>query len=241
MQWLWMALGILAAVLFIVLGVLPRLIAQAVDRRAAAYQMDLMEKHIAEVRNIYAQMRGWRHDYHNHIQTLQAYLELGQIDRLEPYLKELNQDLDGVDTLIKSGNISVDAILSSKLSLLKSKNIQVSAKARIPEKLTVAEVDLCVILGNLLDNASEACMKLDNPSARFVRVYLGQLKGQLYLSVSNSCKGRPERLDGRYISRKGGWHGLGLLRVDRIVHKYQGYVNRQSEEGVFATEIMLPL
>ena len=97
MQWVWISAGVLALAL-IALGVLlPHLIAQAADKRAAAYQVDLMEKHIAEVRNIYAQMRGWRHDYHNHIQTMQAYVELGQIDRLEPYLRELNGDLDGVE------------------------------------------------------------------------------------------------------------------------------------------------
>jgi hypothetical protein len=45
----------------------------AVDRRIAAFQNDLMEKHVTEVENIYRQMRGWRHDYHNHIQTLKAY------------------------------------------------------------------------------------------------------------------------------------------------------------------------
>lgn len=241
MQWVWISAGVLALAL-IALGVLlPHLIARAADKRAAAYQVDLMEKHIAEVRNIYAQMRGWRHDYHNHIQTMQAYVELGQIDRLEPYLRELNGDLDGVDTLIKSGNVSMDAILSSKLSLLKSRGIAVSAKATTPETLSVAEVDLCVVIGNLLDNAAEACMKLEKPEDRFVRVYLGQLKGQLYLSVSNSCAGKPKKVGGQYQTSKTGWHGFGLLRVDRIVRKYNGYVNRQSEEGVFATEIMLPL
>ena len=231
----------LAAAVLALCLLLPALIRRAADKRAAACQMQLMEQHIAEVRNLYAQMRGWRHDYHNHIQTLQAYVSLAQYDRIAPYLKELCGDLDGIDTLVKSGNVTVDAILSSKLSLLKSRGVAVHAKASAPERLTVSETDLCAVLGNLLDNADEACVKLTDPQQRFVRLYLGTLKGQLYLNVTNACRGRPRPVAGRYLTAKPGMHGLGLARVDRIVHKYGGSVNRQSEEGVFATEILLPL
>ena len=68
----------LAAAVLALCLLLPALIRRAADKRAAACQMQLMEQHIAEVRNLYAQMRGWRHDYHNHIQTLQAYVSLAQ-------------------------------------------------------------------------------------------------------------------------------------------------------------------
>ena len=63
------------------------------DRRIAAYQQELLETHYREVENMYRTMRGWRHDYHNHIQTMKAYLSMGQADRLEEYLASLDQDL----------------------------------------------------------------------------------------------------------------------------------------------------
>jgi sensor histidine kinase regulating citrate/malate metabolism len=211
-----------------------------IDRRIDVYQNDLVAKHCEEVQNIYREMRGWRHDYHNHIQTLKAYRAEGEDERLDQYLVELDADLTGVDRLIKSGNVMVDAILNSKLSLAKSRRIKIDAKALTPEELTISKIDLCVIIGNLLDNAMEACAALDE-NERFIRVYIDVKRGHLYLSVTNSSRGRAARQKGRYISAKGGFHGLGLLRIDRLVDKYGGYIKRRDEEGVFTSEIMLSL
>ena len=222
------------------MGLTDLLFGKMIDRRIAAYQNDLITRHCDEVQNIYKTMRGWRHDYHNHIQTLLALS--GDEEKTRKYLLELNKDLTQVDTVLKTGNVMVDAILNSKLSLIKSKGSTVSAKAVVPPELAVSEIDLCVIIGNLLDNAMEACLRQPEGEERFIRIFLGVLKKQLYLSVSNSV-GEEIRKSGRtYLSSKNSeTHGFGLMRVDRIAAKYNGYVNRQNEEGVFATEILLPL
>lgn len=221
------------------MGLVSLLFGRMIDRRIGEYQSGLIEKHCDEVENIYRTMRGWRHDYHNHIQTLLALC--GDAERTREYLLRLNDDLTQVDTVLKTGNVMVDAILNSKLSLIRSRGIAISAKAVVPPKLAVSQIDLCVVVGNLLDNAMEACMRRREGDGRFVRVFLGILKGQLYLSVSNSV-GEVRKSGKAYRSAKGSaGHGFGLARVDRIVQKYGGYVNRQSEEGVFATEVLLPL
>ena len=75
-----------------------------------------------------------------------------------------------------------------------------------------------------------------------MRVFIGILKDQLYVSVTNSTCGFAKKSGRTYLSTKNSEsHGFGLVRVDRIVKKYGGYLNRQDEEGAFATEIMLPL
>jgi sensor histidine kinase regulating citrate/malate metabolism len=214
------------------------------DRRISAYQNELMRSHLTEVENIYRQMRGWRHDYHNHIQAMLAHLSLGQLDELLDYLQKLSGDLINLDTVLKTGNVMVDAIISSKISLAASKNITVNAKANVPHDIPISEIDLCVILGNLIDNAMEACVKTTDGGAPFIRIYIGKYKEMLYLSVQNTASGAIRKIGHSYLTTKTnetGFHGLGIVRVDRIVHKYGGYVNRQHEEGVFATEIMLPL
>lgn len=213
----------------------------AIDRHIAAYQNDLMQKHVTEVENIYQQMRGWRHDYHNHIQTLKAYRALGQDERIDDYLNALETDLSGVDTLIKSGNVMVDAILNSKLSLAKSKKISINSKAVVPTSITISEIDLCVIIGNLLDNAIEACLRIEDEAKRFIRVYIDLKRDSLYISVTNSSVGKAQKKSGQYVSSKKGNHGFGLIRVDKIIDKYAGYIKRRDEDGAFTTEIMLPL
>ena len=224
------------------MGVMGWLFRRIVERRMIAFQNELIQQHYDEVQNIYKQMRGWRHDYHNHIQAMKAHLSLGRTEELEAYLNKLDADLSTIGLIVQTGNVMVDAILNSKLSLIASRSVQLNAKAAVPEKLGISEIDLCVIIGNLLDNALEACMKLERPEDRFIRVYIGVLKEQLYISVTNSVGGGVRRADSTYLSTKGSAsHGFGLIRIDRIVDKYGGYVNRQSEEGVFATEVLLPL
>lgn len=220
--------------------VMDFLFGRMIDRRIAEYQNDLIAKHCDEVQNIYKTMRGWRHDYHSHIQTLLALS--GDEEKTREYLLDLNADLTSVDTVIKTGNVMVDAILNSKLSLVKAKNIHVNAKAAVPPSLQISEIDLCVIIGNLLDNAMEACLKQPAEQNRFIRVFIGILKDQLYVSVSNSSGGGIRKSGRTYLSTKNSeGHGFGLMRVDRIVDKYSGYINRQNEEGAFAVEVMLPL
>lgn len=229
---------VLAVVLFFCLRLL---VLYLVDKKIATYQNDLVEKHCEEVDQMYRQVRGWRHDYKHHIQTMKAHLAMKQYDVLDSYLSELDTDLTTVDTVIKTGNVRIDAVLNSKLAVAKRKGIRVNAKAIVPKELAVSEVDLCIIIGNLLDNAMEACEKEPEEEKRFIRVYIDILKAQLYIYVANSMTNEIKKLGRNYVTTKGAGHGFGLMRVDRVVARYNGYLNRQHEEGVFATEIMLKI
>ena len=186
------------------------------ERKNIEYQNQLLARQVEEVQNIYLTMRGWRHDYHNHLQSMKAYVEMGQYDKLQEYLGLLENDLDQVNQLCDSGNVNLDAILNSKISLAEKNGIRVDYKATCPAELTVSDIDLCALIGNLIDNAMEACEGIADP---YIRLYIGVLN----------------------ITTKRGNHGHGLKRINLVVEKYEGYINRQNEPGVFVTEIMLPL
>lgn len=232
------AVMLFAVLLFVVIRLA---IKRYSEKKLESYQNDLLQKHYNEVENMYRQMRGWRHDYKNHIAAMKIHLDEGNYELLGNYLNELNMDLSTVDTVLKTGNVMVDAILNSKISLAESKNISVDAAASVPEKIRVSDTDICVIIGNLLDNAIEACCKLENSNERFIRIYIGLLKQQLYISVSNSVGGKIKKEGKTYFTTKNENHGFGLKRIDKIVSKYGGYINRQDETDVFATEIMIAL
>ena len=209
------------------------------ERRLSDFQDSVLKKQRDEVQNIYQTMRAWRHDYHNHIQSIKAMLAMQKFAELDKYLDTLESDLDSIDIAIRTGNVGLDAILSSKVSIARKNNIQVDCTAKIPLTLKITDVHLCAIVGNLLDNAIEACEKLEGN--RFIRIYIGLFRQQLYISVSNStCEKRRRRLS-ELVTSKLGEHGFGLRRIDRIAAQYDGYVNRKNESGIFATEVMLPL
>lgn len=239
---IFMIIGIALALGILLFFIITYILNKLVDKRIANYQNDLLTRHYNEVEAIYKKMRGWRHDYHNHIQTMKAYLDLEKFEDMKAYLNELDKDLTEIDTVLKTGNVMVDAILNSKISLAIKQNININAKATVPKNLQISDIDLCTIIGNLMDNSMEATIKLQNPNERFIRVYIREMKEQLYICITNSVGGDIRKTHLGYISTKlGTGHGFGLKRVDSIVNKYNGFINRQSEEGVFATEVILPI
>lgn len=210
------------------------------NQKVIEYQNALLEQHYAEVENMYRKMRGWRHDYHNHMQVLAAYLETGQVERARAFLDEINDTLVKVDTVLKTGNTMVDAILNSKISLMHTKEIAVDATAKVPGELRIEDIDLCVIIGNLLDNAMEACENLPKEQ-RFVRIYISVKETHLYMVFTNSAGKKQIKIGNLFTSTKGNGHGFGLKRVDELIEKYGGYLTRASEDGGYTTEVILPL
>ena len=216
------------------------IISKLIDKRIAAYQNDLISTHYAEVENMYNQIRGWRHDYSNHIQVMKSHASAGDLIAVISYLDELDTDLKTVDTRIKTGNKMTDAILNSKISLARSKNINIIAEANIALELKTSQLDLCIIIGNLLDNAIEACLALPE-NERVIRIYMEMKHTQLYMSFTNSTALKKQsKVSGRFASTKGTGHGFGLVRIDNIIDRHSGYISRNSEDGAYTTEIMLP-
>ena len=211
-----------------------------IDKRIAVYQRELIETHYKEVENMYKQMRGWRHDYRNHIQTLKVLASNGDMEGIKEYLNKLDTDLNTVDIAIKTGNAMADAIINSKVSLARSRDIDVSIDAHIPIKLKMSELDLCCILGNLFDNAIEASMPLPKEK-RLIRVYMDMKGTQLYISFTNFTSTKKlTKLGNSFATTKGEGHGFGLVRIDNIVDRLDGYLSRNSEDGAFTTEILIP-
>ena len=215
-------------------------LSKQIDKRLAAYQRELIETHYQEVENMYRQVRGWRHDYRNHIQMMKVLAANGDLEGLKAYLDELDTDLNTVDTLVKTGNAMADAILNSKISLAKSRGIPVQVDAHIPVKLKMSELDLCCILGNLFDNAIDASLALPEDQ-RLIRVYMDMKGSQLYISFTNfTASKKLPKVGKRFRTTKGEGHGFGLVRIDSIIERLDGYLSRNSEDDAFTTEILIP-
>ena len=230
-------IGIVSLNLIIWVVLLPYMI----QAKISTFQNSLVDKYYDEVENMYRTMRMWKHDYHNHIQTMMAYLSLNQIEEIDKYLHDMQVEMAVMDNILRTGNIKADAILNSKIALMKHYEINVDATAIMPATILMTGTELSVLIGNILDNAIEACLKIEDKDKRFIRIYIDIFKEQLYINVTNSMQGKARMIAGIYVSSKKTTHGFGLMSIDRIVKKYEGYINRKCEEDVFATEIMIPL
>ena len=227
------------------------------------YQTEQSARHLNEVRSIHTEMRGYKHDFHNHLQTLKGQLQNGDVERALAYINELDEKLTTVDTLLKTGNVSLDAILSAKIAQAKAENIAVTVKANIPDKLTISDVELSIVIGSLLDNAIEACCAIpigansavedpvsdaassdyvvtgDTP-ARFIRIYIGMKGKMLYFSMLNSAGKKQKKIGTRFATKKTGIHGFGLRRAEAILQEKGGWCKYNSEDGAFTSEFLVP-
>ena len=202
------------------------------------YQTEQSEKHLNEVRSIHKEMRGYKHDFHHHLQALKGQLEAGEVDRALAYIEQLDNQLMNVDTLLKTGNVSLDAILSAKIAQAKAENIAVTVKANVPDALTISDLELSIIIGNLLDNAIEACRTVTGE--RFIRIFISMKGNMLYFSMLNAAGTKRKKTGSLFATHKDGVHGFGLRRADAILEEHGGWVKYNSEDGAFTSEFLVP-
>jgi len=205
------------------------------QNRAYRAEFDLM-------RQSERQASALRHDMKNHLAVLREYAAQGKTQELERYLDAFDQKLIRPG-LVHTGNPDIDSILNYKLGQAEEAGARLELDIKLPESFTADAFDLNVILGNLLDNAVEALPEIDDP---WISLSLQVDRGVFFLRVSNGYDGMTFHTDGPdgpiYHSRKKGeGHGLGLGIVRRIVDKYNGELQIESDGVIFTVEAILYL
>lgn len=190
----------------------------------------------------YRSLERLRHDMKNHIIGLQRLIDNQEWDKMAAYLQRMAQTggLEYAEDL--TGRNIVDALLYYKHNRARQAGIQWEASVSIPTECSVDEFDLCVILGNLLDNALEACSNSVEPNEKFIKIQIQTAKKFLLLEVTNSCreagrrKHRPSSRHNRNIVM-----GTGLWNVKDTVEQYNGVLTIDYSTGcVFRVSILLP-
>ena len=204
-------------------------------------EMFYKEIYYTEVEKRNECVQNLKHDLKNKLSELYHLAEKGDSKALAEQMGGLCQELGKIDERTYTDNPIVDSVLRIKFGLAKSEGIEIDTAIRIPKQMQLERGDVGVLYGNLLDNAIEASLSLPEEE-RMIRVYMDIKETRLYLSVTNLCAGRKLlKTGGRFASGKGEGHGFGLIRIDTIVERHGGYLSRNSEDGAFTTEILLPL
>lgn len=199
----------------------------------------LMEQHNEQLIEINEQMKTWRHDFHNHLQTLVVVARTQDRGSLEDYVLKLGHEILAVDNLCNTGDKVLDAILSAKLALAKSSRIAFSLDAKPISPLPLADTDKTSLFGNLMDNAIEACRRVDTEN-RFIKLSMEMMQKMVSIRISNSTDGTELMDNGKFVTTKSEkkFHGLGIPHIDRIVESAGGLVHREHKNNVFTTVIL---
>lgn len=205
-------------------------------------QMRLEKQSFKRIEESYNRTRELRHDLKNHIFSLRGIAENGSKEELLDYLEKMTDAVEEATYISMSKNTAVDAVLNEKLIYAQKNQISTQFDINSLEKTSVSSMDICTILSNALDNAVEACLKIEEVKDRYIDLKINDNDGEMIISVKNPSLYAPKRRAGAYISAKKDkeHHGLGLKSIKRTVDKYSGDMLVKYENGVFALVISLP-
>ena len=136
----------------------------------------------------------------------------------------------------------IDGLVNYKASYIRALHIDFSAEIRIPADIEIQEENLCIILGNLLDNAVEGTEKVTE-SQRRICMEIMYKRGNLLILIENTCREEELRFwgDSFLTTKKGGNHGIGLSSVEQAAEELHGSLEVHAEKGIFCASVILPV
>lgn len=209
------------------------------QKKKECYHAQIMSYRMLEGQ--YRKMERVRHDFKNHIIALQGLLEKKEWENMKSYFQQLKAAADMEDDEEITGNIAIDALLCQKRKLAEEKNISWECDMKIMPECPVDTYDLCVLLGNALDNAIEACERIPDEEARFLIMYAKTIKKCFLLEIRNSTDTSDIREVEYSRKRNPEEHGLGFLNIRDVVHQYHGTMNVEIKENIFNLSILIPM
>jgi len=208
-------------------------------------QVKVMKMRLEEAENFYGSIRKVRHEMKNHMANIQGLAGAGQYGEIEDYVRRMDETMQELEYKYVTGNPVTDVIINDKCRRAEKAGIRFDADFRYGGEIPV--FDLGIILNNLLDNAIEACEKLEQGNG-FIRLMLKQKKQFLLLEVENSFDGDVPIREGSPlpVTTKQSVqpdivteHGIGLENVRDVAGRYFGGVNIKVKRNVFHVTVML--
>lgn len=205
-------------------------------------QFKLQINHNKNIEGLYNSIRSVKHDMQNHLLCLKNLANNNNIEEIKKYLQVLGQTIEKLNYKIKTGNVISDAIINEKYNIAKMENIEFVCNFIMPNDTLIDSVDLCIILSNCLDNAIEACMKINDKTINKKIIITSYIKDlYLIIEVSNTTTNKIKYKNNKIISTKKDMnnHGIGLSNIEMIIKKYNGILDIIAEKNNFTLNIML--
>lgn len=193
-------------------------------------------KHYEQVEKTDNELRKFRHNYKNMKIGLMSLLDNNDIVDAKKYMADCDELLDIDYTLYQTGNSIINAILSDKAMKVKDKGITIKFTGLIPQT-KISNTDLCIIFGNILDNAIEAVEKVNDDIAKEINIDVYKKKDYLFITVTNPTKTEVAIKDNKVVTSKDDKsnHGLGLSSVEETLKKYDGHLDLDCDNNKFTT------
>lgn len=191
------------------------------------------------INNSHNSFKSLSHDMKNHMTVLKWYITKGDKQKALSYISEIDDISYGNKEYSSTGNIDIDSILNFKFQEAESKDISVSLESTVPSNFNIPASDIVIILGNLLDNAIEASLKvLEDKKIDFRIKYKNNI---LFISITNIFDGNIiyEKSKIKTTKEDKENHGIGLNNIRSILKKYNGTMEIHHTEDRFSVDILM--
>ena len=203
---------------------------EKMEHEILRHRYEMQKSNIEDIKNLYVDLHKIKHDVKHHMNLLKTLLEKNKIDEARKYLAQYADHTNLYNkSRIFSQNIVVNYVINLKAKIMEEKNINFFCHV-CEDIVGIADVDLNILLGNLLDNAIEACEQIENK--RELSLSMEYKKDYLIIKIKNTFNRNPSELL-ENITSKGDKenHGFGLRSVSDIVDKYYGHINKKYENN----------
>lgn len=202
------------------------------NEQCIKYQKD----YYMEIIKFDEEMRAFRHDVNKHYEVLLMLIYEKDWNRAKKYISQLSNKKD-VGRVFKTGNTIADYIINGKTKEIKNQgNVELNVIGTFPQNMQIEDTDLCIVLGNALDNAGEALEKVKG--VKQLNIDIGSYKQSLFLEITNSAM-EIETKNFKTTKKDKINHGYGLENIKYVVFKYNGKVTTEYENGCFSLKIEL--
>ncbi len=203
--------------------------------------LEMQERQYITQRRYIEESARVRHDFKQTIAALKSLSDAKDYDAIGSYLDKYVQSVPIREIKDYCQNNAVNALLNYYMQQAEQEGIKTSLRIDIPENLPFSDVDLCDIIGNILENAITACRKLDEHKRWIQLAAIIQNDSQLCIVATNSFDGHVRSKSGHYYSTRHSGKGIGLLSIASTAEKYGGTAEFSHEGGEFYTDIMMPI
>ena len=183
------------------------------------------------------------HDMKNHLLAIHSLCQEG-VAQVQEYVDALiGTFMEISPPIVETGNVLLNGLIAQKGAQARAQQVNISVILDARPISYLSDTDICIIFGNALDNAIEACQNLPSEGERFIELKGGPVNGQYFLSFTNSFNGKLLLAEGQLFTMKQDktMHGFGLHNIRKAVEQYGGMLCVDTQECQFKLTIMLPL
>lgn len=194
---------------------------------------DYQKNYYEEIIRKDEELRRFRHDIRKHMGAIAVLCEEGKTEKIQNYIRELQGDFEEL-MVCKTGNVIADYFINQMIEEMRACGaFEYTITGRFPAELRLTESDMCILLGNAMDNAKEALLKCEGE--RKLSIEIKSYKDKLYLTMANSTS--DSQLDLTTSKQDKENHGYGIKNMERVTEKYGGKLECTLDSGMFALQI----